>query len=289
MNQQAIEASYYLDNDTDWMLHRCYTRACNNRLFTTVAPQLDATGAIFWTGILSYNPAARYSNEIGDPRRYESVFTGVRPWCLTVLQDNDHRDRLYIHSHDEDGVNRLYAIDEDSDYDINHRGEVIEVKGFIETRAYYFENPYIMKSIDRRFYRIKKMNRTINIKFFSRAEVFGEWNEMSNKTHLTCRTKLDDNGVFVPTTSHPQSRAYVMLPSEKLGNCYPGKNVTLIQYRIEFTGPMSLEFVAMSATQQAYESTVSKDETICSIASYEQRKDYYYSICKEQPQQWPTT
>jgi len=280
VNDQAIEASYYLSNDTDWMLDKCYTKACNKRLYTTVSPERTDDGYIYWNGILSYNPTMIYTDQQSLPRRFESVFTGVRPWCLTVVQDSAHRDVMYIHSHDKDEVNRLYVMDEQSNFDVDHNGLVVEIEGFIETKAYTLEQPLLLKTSERRFYRMNLLDRTTKIKLFTRPEVQGEWMETWNTSHLIGRAKVED-GLFVPESHKGQTRPFVNIPTEKFSPCYRlGNKFIAIQYRIEFTGPINLDSLVVLGNVAEHEKTITAIETETITLVYNYRPDYAYSIIK---------
>lgn len=278
LSGQSIEASYYLENDTEWMLNQCYTRACNGRLFTTVAPELHESGGVYWNGILSMHPSAMQSNQGNIPRRFESVFTGVRPWCLTVTHPYASKDRLFIHSHDKDGINRLYMMDELSRYDVDHSGAIKPIEGFIETRAYSFRSSMSLKQTEKRFYSLGEMPDSVNIKLFSRPEGQGEWFHQWNENHLICRSEVKDN-VFTPVVSYPQSRSLVSFSSENFTRCYSfSDKFFAVQYRIEFTGPIKLDSIAILATQKPVDVTTYSKETTCKTLTYEYRPDFNYSI-----------
>lgn len=280
-NSQSIEASYYFDNDTDFMLSQCYTRACNKRLYTTVAPERDERGYIFWNGILSFFPSSVYGNQGSIPRRFESVFTGVRPWCLTCVKEQKKHE-LFIHSYDMDGVNRLYLMDEDTDYDTNHFGQLLEIEGFIETRSYTFESPKILKKLEKRSYSLNSTPRNINIILFSRPENEGEWTEFWNEEHLICRTRIENNAFF-PEPHKPQTRPNVIAADETFSPCFPGSKVYSIQYRIEFKGPLALDSFLVIGHQEPNDLTVSSKETQCETLIYSYRPDYFYNITKPLP------
>lgn len=280
LSGQSIEASYYLDNDTDWMLDKCYTRACNKRLFTTVAPEGSPDGSVYWNGILSLHPAATYSNQGTTPRRFESVFTGIRPWCLTVIPSESSKDVMYIHSYDKDGINRLYLMNEESDFDIDHHGNTVEINGFIETRAFTMKNPLLLKAQDKRFYRLNNIDRTVKIKLFSRPDSQGQWTETWNANHLVCRTRIE-NGALVPEAHKGQTRAFVNVSSDKQWPCYPlGTKFLALQYRVEFSGPINLEAFVVTGSLTAHDTTISREETQCTTVVYEFLPDYGYSITK---------
>lgn len=278
VSDQAIEASYYLDNDTDWMLDKCYMRSCNNRLFTTVAPVVREDGSVYWNGLLSFHPAANYSNVGNIPRRFESVFTGVRPWCITVIKAASFRDEMLIYSYDNDGVNRLYIMDENTNYDVNEQGSVVEIEGFIETKSYNSKAPFLLKSAESRFYRLNSIDRSLNVAVYSRPEIQGEWVEMWRTKHLVCRTLIED-GVLIPQSHKPQTRSHVSMPEEKFSNCYAlGKDYLSMQYRFEFKGPLNLESIILINKYKVFENTVAKQEQECYTIVYDFLPDYNYLI-----------
>lgn len=274
LSNQSTEASYFLDNDTDWMLSKCYSKACNNRLFTTIAPEINESGDIYWNGILSLHNPVNFGQGVV-PRRFESYFTGVRPWCLSVVKSANEKDRMFIHSHDSDGITRMYVMDEESDYDLDQNGMVREIQGFIETRSYNLSNPLLLKKLDKRFYRLRSTDRNINIKFYSRAESEGEWVEFWDTTHLIGRTP----NPFSPINHKPQTRPFVYMSAEKPSTCYSsGASFLNIQYRIEFTGPLNLDCVVVTGDLNTPDPTVYKQEKYTSTVSYDHRPDYYYNI-----------
>jgi len=274
---QSIEASYYLDRDTDWMLSKCYTRACNKRLYTTVAPERNEHGYIYWNGILSMHPASRYSNQGDIPRRFESVFTGVRPWCLTTVAVENTKDKMYIHSFDGDGMNRLYLLNEDSDFDVDRDGKTVEIQGYIETRAYTHQNPLLFKAPNRRFYRLNSLSRSVDICVFSRPESHGEWVPMYGNKHLVGRVNIE-NHTFSPSNHKPQTRAFVNMGEEKFSECYKGRKFLSIQYRVEFTGPIYLDSLIVAATIDGYDATVTPTESQTIYLTYSFRPDFNYQI-----------
>jgi hypothetical protein len=269
VGNQSSEADYYLDSDDSSLLGSCYSRACNKRMFTTVSPRKSDIGGVIWGGILSFNPATIYSGNETAPRRFESVFTGLQPWCMTAVT-TDVRDILYVHSRDKDGINRMYWMNESSNYDLDESGAIREIEGFIETRAYDFDVPLLIKNPDRRFYRLNLTDRTISINVFVRPEVQGGWSEMSSLKHLICRDGESSRG---------QTRPFVVLPEAKFSPCYEfGRKFIVLQYRIEFVGPLNLDSIISVATQSNNDLTVSQPETCCVTLSYDFRPDYYYSI-----------
>lgn len=276
LTDQSIEASYFLNRDTDWMLDTCYTKSFNERLFTTVAPERTQEGYVYWNGILSFHPAAVYQNQQTTPRRFESVFTGVRPWCLTVVKKEGSRDTLFVHSHDRDGINRLYMMDEKIDYDVDYRGKRKEIEGYIETRAYNFKNPFTLKKTSNRFYRLGMTERSISLKGYARTSLDGEWVKFFDRDHLIRR--INNNYPFEPKATRAQVRDHVNLPDEIPPCCSRTQQHIAIQYRFEFKGPLNFQHFIVIGNQENYDTTITSTETSPSIRVYSDLPDYTYSI-----------
>jgi hypothetical protein len=276
-NAQSREASYYFNNDTDWMLDLCYTRSCNSRLFTTVSPERKDNGYVYWNGILSFNPSAAYINQGAIPRRFESIFTGVRPYGLTVIRGQSENDKLYIHSYDSDGINRLYMLEENSDYDIGPDGQIKEIKGYIETRGYDFDNPFLLKKSKKRIYRLNDTPRTTCVEIYSRPGGSGEWVKFWEASHKIGRTRVENNALILESHKS-QTRDFVPITEEKFSPCHKGDSFYSIQYRIEFEGPINLDSFIVNASLHSSEITPYKLECKESTLIYSYRSDYNYSI-----------
>lgn len=277
LSNESIEASYYLNNDTDWMLEQCYTKSCNSRLFTTVAPEIDEKGWVYWNGILSFHPASLYAGNTSVQRRFESVFTGVRPWCITVVKSPDRTDRMFIYSYDKDGYTRLYLMDETTDFDTDASNNRVEIQGFFETRAYTFENSFMLKKIQSNFYRLGSTSRSISFEVYSRPDTMGPWCLMWNTTHKIGRT-VKKNNLFVPSPTKPQVRDFVYMTSPKFHNCHRGDACLCVQYRFEFKGPLCLEGIASYALYEKHDMTTTQHEEKTTYLEYTFRPNYYYFI-----------
>lgn len=275
LSHQSDEASYFFENDTEWMLDSCYTRAFNKRLMTTVGPQRTKEGYTYWNGLLSIRPAFAIKGQ-PTPKMYESVFTGVRPWCVTSVKQDNNKDVLFVHSYDVDGRNRLYMMDESLDYDLNHRNEWIEIEGFIESRGYHFKNPFLLKQTERRFLRLSPMERTININFFARMESNGQWAQFHEYEAKICRTVTELSGAFRPVNTKPQARKFINLPNEK--SCDNNTDFIYIQYRFEFKGPIRIDYFALTASAKNPDMNVTSSDKSCIYLTYSYRPDYSYLI-----------
>lgn len=276
---QSIEASYWLENDTDWMLDLCYSRACNSRLFTTVAPEADEEGRIFWNGIISLHPAAAYSNQDVLPRRFESIITGVRPWCLSSVKIPNEKDALFIHSYDSDGINRLYRMVDDSDFDIDHQGNKVEIEGWIETRGYDYGQRFSLKKEHNRFYSLRQFPRSLKINIYSRTETLAGWVPYFEVEHFVGESyEILEDGGLDPKVSMPQTRYQVNTPSPDHAKCSTnGSSFLWVQDRIEFKGPIHLDSFIRSATVQELPTNMFVEKEPQRL-SYDYRPDFSYSI-----------
>lgn len=278
--KQSAEASYWLNNDTKWMLDQCYTRSYNGRLFTTVSPERTEDGYVFWNGFLSMAPASEQTNIGSLPKRYESVFTGVRPWCLTSVRTNDNLSKLYIDSYDSDGITRLYKIEDHSTFDKDENGNMIEIEGWIETKAYNYKNPFKLKKTKFIFYKAVEMIRNVSLCFYARFDFTGEWVSYFRKEHKV-KTVQIKNELFEPVNSKSQSRQHVMATTELKGECNPnGDRYFSVQDRIEFKGFFTLGHLIRIGIEQEYEKQTDSIDEEEEILAYEGRKDYNYLISK---------
>lgn len=276
-SNQSIEANYFLANDTDWMLSNCYTRKFNHRLLTTVAPERTEDGYVYWNGILSFNPS-QVRSDGSLPNRHESVFTGVRPWGLTSVSQENQRDILFIMSYDHDGVNRLYMADESLDHDVNHRGESVPIQGFIETKAYSFQARQLHKVIKHRIINFNSMPSNVSLKAYSRPATNMEWIQFHSGEFLIARQDSSVNH-FNPITTHPQPRNLV-LPDEKSGCCSSG-SLFEIQYRFEFKGPIRFDWFTIEADTKSPTLTATQPESQPKIIIHSPKKDYDYLISNQ--------
>lgn len=278
---QSVEAAYWLDNDTEHMLDRCYTRAWQSRLMTTVTPEQDETGRVFWNGILCYHPDATYSDRQAAPRRFESVFTGLRVTAMSAVKISRKRDSLFVYSWDKDGQNRLYMLDEKMDHDINHRGKSVEIEGWIEFRALNFKSPVTLKDSQAIFYHTKELPRDIHLKFFARNQTAGRWTEYAKIDHLIEWVNIE-KGIFKPVPLKPQVRGPVNLEIEDLSKCSAmGRSYIHIQDRVEFTGAIHFENFIRIANPKAFDRTATKTETKRTRLEFTYRPDYTYYLSEK--------
>lgn len=276
---QSIEASYFFDSDTDWMLDRCYMRGYKSRLLITVAPEQNENGYLYWNGILSCHPDSSVQGRQALARRFESVFTGVRPVAMTSVKQSNRHDELFIWSYDKDGINRLYALDDKLDFDLNHKGQKIEIEGWLELRGYNFGNKTQLKETQAVFYQTYTMPRDVSLCFFARTQATGQWEPTATRKHLIDHINIEE-GKFSPQNIHGQMRGPVNLPSEEF-KCN-AKSWIYIQDRIEFKGPFYLDHFVRVANVKTPNRNMPPPEKRTKLI-YSARADYTYSVALATP------
>ena len=254
---QSIEVAKWFGNDTDWMLDQCYTRKYKNRLYTTTGPQISDDGYVYWNGLVVSHPNPGGVQENDIPRRYETLITGVRPWCITSTFPPTFKKELFVDSYDPDGVNRLYKYKDDVNFDLNSRGDRIEIESMLETRAYESGLKNEPKNTFHRQYSLGGLYRDVNIQIYTRPEGYGQYMKQFDRTHRvqhSCSMKSSSNisPCFRPMPIKPQERSNVPVENEpsndsKNPDYAGGVNHYSRQYLFKFKGPFRLyKFLTLS-------------------------------------------
>lgn len=281
---QTIEIDYWFNNDTSDLLDQCYTKSYKGRLYTTIAPQLTPDGNVYWAGMVTMNPDPTYGSE-KLPRRFEGIVTGVRPRALTVTRGVNFDTAFYIDSYDSDGKNRLYRIVDNSDYDLNHRGQKIEIESWFETRAYDHGNFFVPKEPTYRAYGIQDIKRDVEVSIYSRPERQGSWERFHNVVHKTPPPNRSDKGCFTPLSISREFRNRVVCKQES-ENCnraigLAGKQYFIRQDRFEFKGPFTLNYWLRQANLQSLgmESICEESRPVKPLL-LNNRKDFSYFLAE---------
>ena len=287
---KSLQVNNWFDRDTKELLSKCYTRKFGFRVLTTTGAELTEDGYVFWNGFISLKPDPVYNGQ-RLPHMYEGLMTGVRPWAMTGFQDVPDGDELFIDSYDEDGTTRLYRIDEKLDYDINHKGEPVQIESWWETRGYMFDQLGIRKKTDTRFYNITDIPRDLEVKAYSQNDNQGKWQEFYNNTHYVDRDDFspNDKGIVAlnPVGSSKQSRTHVNLPQEK-DNCQcgtvgslGGRYFNFMQYRFELKGAFKWGWFIAEADYDNNSMSITETEKPEGVRIlHEKLPDYGYSLTK---------
>lgn len=214
----SIEARLFFENDTPIFLSKCYTRGYGPKLYTTIAPEFSDNGGIIWSGIIVYAPDIYYSKSEKAERRYESVYTGIRPWCLTVTEDVKSGSRMFIHSRDHDNVNRIYLFDEDINYDVDKDGNKIIIESKLLTRSYNYGTDFVMKKATAYHYALKDVKSNTSVKIKTRVGESEAFKDMWDGQHFVnecCIKSKNGQPCFYPIPIHPEERENVPVSIEK--------------------------------------------------------------------------
>ena len=257
----SVEVDLWLDRDTPWMLDQCYTRKFNRRLFTTTAPAQNEHGFTYWNGIISMSPDPIFAGRERLPRRFEGLWTGVRPWCLTVMHGFTQESEMYVHSLDRDGVTRLYRIDPESDFDIDANGNRKEIERVGETRSFAYDSRLQPKIPNARAYMIRDMDRDTDVEFSSRTEATGDWVKFWEQRHYGSAPAT--GGLVKPKPASQHRPCVVMSSEEENPNCpggFGGRRFFNRQYRFKIKGPGKLGRIITLADTQDKSFSVTDDE-----------------------------
>lgn len=265
-----------LDQDTNWMLDQCYSVNWRNRLITTVSPSLSQDGYVYWNGLLVMSPSPTVAQDQFVAKRFDSIWTGVRPWGML-----SSKDRLFVISHDSDELNRIYMLVEDTNYDTNSRGQTVEIEGNVEFRSFVFDKPFLPKTTTQRQLGLYNMPRDVQMRALTREDATGEWREFDRRSFLI-KSRCDGTGNDL-SSYQPQDRRFVVLPDEgfrsnpAIGDAN-GKQCYHRQYRIEFKGFLEIgEFVVEAKEDPASTNVTSKETTKTGLV-YDPIDEYSYSI-----------
>ncbi len=206
-NQDILESQSYggdlfFNNDDKFLLDSCYTVKYKNKLYTTVSPDMHSTG-VFWNGMLVCKPQQK------GIITYESLYTGIRPWCICQPDDVYGEEFLYFHSFDYDGVNRMYILDDNADMDhvIGQKPKEIESKLF--TRMMSFDNGFSFKKQSAQAYSISGMSRDVDVSIFTRHSEDSSFKPIFHTMHKTNKCSVDEKGIFVNENLSMGDRPFV--------------------------------------------------------------------------------
>ena len=263
----SIESSLFLDNDTKEFLDGCYTKMYNTRLYTTIAPQIK-NGSVFWNGLLVISPDIYFSTkDRAEINRVESIYTGIRPWCLTATESYNNVETLFIASFDKDSINRIYILDESADYDTDKDGKIIEIEQKLLTRLFNFGSDFIPKRQSVQFYGIgtRQFSRNSTVSIYTRESDSGQFRLASKNNHTVCEPCL-----FLNT--EPLSKKNINFTDKEI-EFYNKQDLVVIK------GPIVLTKFVRTAIEQSPNTTITDTECNEITPAVENpAKIYSYSI-----------
>jgi hypothetical protein len=243
----SVEVDVWLSRDTETMLDRCYTESFKNKLFTTVCPSYHPSGiGVFWNGLIVQNPDPSYNSRNRTPRRFEGLWTGVRPWALTELHGNAGPTQMFCHSYDADGKTRLYRLDESSTHDVDSNGNIREIERIIEFRSFDFGNESTTKEVISNQYGIFNFDRPTQVRSLHRPDYSGPWREFWRVEHKAGLKSCECNTLgCYPKQDRPCVVMRNVKDNSLVPGVIPGRKAFDHSYRMEIIGPGELgRFIA---------------------------------------------
>lgn len=275
------EANLFFHQDNEILLSKCYTRGHGSRIYTTIAPQLR-DGFIYHNGIIVYAPNEYYASNIKANRRFESVYTGLRPWAITTLEDSSSGQMMFVWSYDYDGKNRIYLLDDTLDHDINKNQERVEIKSKILTRAYTFGNDFESKKGEYAFYSLKDIPRDLKVKIYTRTSEHGklliQWEIVHKALDGLFVTDKSKNTCFIRKPVHPVNKDEVIVSRDP--TACDGDNYFIRQDLFTFEGAFTLRRWARVSLPQDFNKTPLNKEPNAVADIYEGLRIYDYKISK---------
>ncbi len=262
LESQSRGGDLFFNNDDQFLLDRCYTVKYKNKLYTTVAPDMLGVG-VYWSGMLVCKPQQK------GLITYESLYTGVRPWCLCQPDDIHGEEFLYIHSYDCDGVNRMYILDESSDMDyvIGKKPKEIESKLF--TRMMSFDNGFAVKKPNGQSYSISEMPRDVSICIKTRSTDGSSFEKIYETIHKSNIASVDEGGIPVNINFAKGQRDPVPFGDKQTAFVYKQDVIRLL-------GSANLQSIIRQAYLSPQEKTTHIAEKSVNKELYEPEKFFSY-------------
>lgn len=278
MYAESVEVAVWLSADTEVLLKYCYTESFKGRLLTTVCPTLHPSGrGVFHNGLVIHNPDPSYNSRSRLPRRYEGLWTGVRPWALTELRGNSSPTFLFCHSYDADGITRLYRLDEDIDHDVDQFGNQREIERVIHLRSFAFGSDAVTKEVRSHEYGLYDFNRATEVAVSHRPDDSGPWQEFWRVTHSVAEQceEQETLGCY-PKQDRPSVVMEKHRNNPDVPGVIPGRKAFHHSYRMEITGPGELGRFLVDAEESQHAVRVFK-EPKQSPQSWVDPDDFSYS------------
>lgn len=264
---QTSESGLFFSNDTKELLSRCWTKAYNKSIYTTVSPSINENGFVYWNGLIVKTPDPYYGKVETIKDITESVFTGIRPWNITVTNDGGI-EKMFILSYDYDFVNRLYIYDESLTHDIDKDFNKKKIESQLLTRRFAFNSPLLPKKEEFASYSLSNIMDDVDVEIKTRTGI-GQFKSVFKTSHIVCNQCR--NG-FLCCDSVLTERENVNFPVTK------GEFFSL-QDLIKITGSANLRRFVRVSLEQNISSNIHKPEN-CSISQKmeEPEKIFTYKI-----------
>lgn len=266
MAPQSYSGSLFFDNDEISLLGDAISVRCNNSIYTTVSPERK-NGGVIWNGIMTCKPEQRGT------LRYDSVYTGVRPWAICQPDTKHGEELMYIHSCDHDDVNRMYILDDTIDYDISLKNGKKEIESKLLTRLFAFDNGFLIKKPESQYYSISEFKRDVSVVIKTRPRDSGGFCKIFSRTHKNSSCTIE-GGIFVNKNATEGARDL---------NPFTDNQSSIFAFKqdlIEITGACSLNTILRQCIANIPDKTVKTEEQQRNVETYEPERLFSYKIAE---------
>lgn len=260
---QSYGGHMFFNNDDEYLLDSTYSVRYNNNIYTTVAPNLQ-DNCVYWSGILATRPGQK------GILRYDSLHTGLNPWCMQVVKDSFAKEYFYIFSRDNDGKNRLYVVDDRLDYDIRVDKTISPIESQFASRFYNFNDPFSIKKCQSQMYGLAILSDVLKTEVFARHNEGVNFSRISEETHLNklCASRIFENRIA--TERYKEVHFSDGLSSDNyFYQC---------QDLIKLTGSFRLDKIIRTAMASLPDSTPREEDKIIKFNQYVHKKLYSYLL-----------
>lgn len=273
-NVDIVEAQSYgghlfFNNDPELYLDCCYSAKCNNNIYTTVSPSLSRS-SVYWEGILVCRPGQK------GVIRYDSLYTGIRPWCFQTVKNQHGRETLYIFSKDYDDKNRLYILDESLDYDLTlSQNPKKNISSVFTTRFFNFNNPLLYKKCNSNQANISTNSEELKLIVASRLNSDTSFSKAYEVTIKDTKCAIDTEG-YKPKVA--EGKNDVVNYSDKISAEIPFIHN---QQMLCFTGAFNLNNIIRTATEEIPEKPITREKPKSAFSEYVTEKFFTYKLYGE--------
>lgn len=276
------EVDNYLRFDSPSWLKFCQMVNFDNRLLTTVAPQISL-GHANHLGMLPLNFDLVSSMGQKSPAAWEGAWTGITPSVLAVGLF-DERERCLALCHDADGINRLYEITKDEVYDIGH----VEIPATLETKVMNFQTPYSLKELMTADLWVTDVFGDTEFTIKWRPEDYPQWTTWATFNVCSKSGQCVSGSECATLSPVPKSKSRIILPRPPEECREDGQHKKLafgygFQFRIEWTGHAKIVRFRVHANRLLEDSLGECPETDpCTVLALCPENDFTYNLALDE-------
>jgi hypothetical protein len=247
---QSQAVRWILDADAKHLLHRSSSILWQNRMLSTVQPQLSSKGV--WhrgVAVLDFDPLSGMTEKT--PPAWDGIWTGVRVLQLVDIVWRG-RQRCFAFGIDSDGDIALYEFQESGIAD----NKAVPIPWVIETRDMTFGSPDTLKRLQALDIYLSDLIGNVYLEVQYRPEGWPCWKDWHSVHYCHSSTWCLDGSENCQTIKTPRAAAVarVSMPSPpETSDCardIPYSRGTSFQFRIAVTGHCSIRRIRAMASAE---------------------------------------